>query len=162
MLNSIDLSLHYQALFSESNAVILLINPDSGKIIDASRGAYRYYGYSMSDLTAMSIYDINTMSESEITAEMQKAKENSKNHFNFSHRLSSGEVRDVEVYSNPISIEDQTFLYSIIHDITEYKQHENAVLEHESFYQKLLNDMITFVAILHPNGEVIFVNNTPP
>ena len=33
--------------------------------------------------------------------------------------------------------------------------------ENDSFYKALLNDMVTFVAVLDPSGNVIFVNNTP-
>ena len=33
--------------------------------------------------------------------------------------------------------------------------------EDEAFYSKLLNDMVTFVGVLSPDGTVIFVNNTP-
>jgi len=40
-------------------------------------------------------------------------------HFLFKHRLANGEVRDVEVYSGPITIEGKQLLYSIIHDISE-------------------------------------------
>ena len=30
----------------------------------------------------------------------------------------------------------------------------------EMFFKNVLNDMLTFIAILHPNGEIIFINNT--
>ena len=33
--------------------------------------------------------------------------------------------------------------------------------ENDSFYKALLNDMVTFVAVLDSSGNVIFVNNTP-
>ncbi|RLG35425.1 hypothetical protein DRN98_01300, partial [Methanosarcinales archaeon] len=33
--------------------------------------------------------------------------------------------------------------------------------EDEVFYSKLLNDMITFVGVLEPDGTLIFANNTP-
>lgn len=46
-------------------------------------------------------------------------------------------------------------------DITDIKQAREALQESKNFYQRLLNDMVTFVAILHPDGEIIFVNNTP-
>ncbi|MCP4409238.1 MAG: sensor domain-containing diguanylate cyclase [Gammaproteobacteria bacterium] len=129
MPTSEDHALYYQLMFSENKAVTLLIDPNGGTIIDASLGACQYYGYSLSELTAMSIFDINTMSKAEIAAEMQRAKEKFKTHFDFRHRLASGEVRDVEVYSNPIPMDGQKFLYSVIHDITARKQVEEALKE---------------------------------
>lgn len=132
---------------------MLLINPDDGEVVDASMGACQYYGYSLSDLTAMSIFDINTMSNDEIAVEMQRAKEESKNHFNFRHRLASGEVRDVEVYSNPIPMEGQKFLYSIIHDISERKQAEEQ-------YRQLFKRTGTGMAVLEADGTLSLVNHT--
>jgi PAS domain S-box-containing protein len=46
-------------------------------------------------------------------------------------------------------------------DITESKQAGAALAEKERIQQALLDDMQTFVAVLEPNGDVIFVNNTP-
>lgn len=48
-----------------------------------------------------------------------------------------------------------------IEDITERKQAEEALRESEKFFSGTLNDMLTFVAVLEPDGKVIFVNNTP-
>ncbi len=37
----------------------------------------------------------------------------------------------------------------------------DALGEKERFHEALLDDMLTFVAVLEPNGDVVFVNNTP-
>ena len=65
---------------------------------------------------------------------MKKAKKEQRNHFFFSHRLSNGEIRDVEVNSGPITLFGKQLLYSIVQDITERKQVEAALL----FNQKQL------------------------
>ena len=135
---------HYRLMFTENRAVMLLIDPDGGKIVEASKGACRYYGYSLSELTSMNISELNTMKKPEIEAEMQLAKECSKNHFEFRHRLASGEVRDVEVYSNPISIGGKTFLYSVIHDISKRKALEET-LEMYSRIVSATNDHLSYL-----------------
>jgi two-component system, sensor histidine kinase PdtaS len=43
----------------------------------------------------------------------------------------------------------------------ERKQAEEVLRKKERFYEGILNDMITFVAVLDLSGDVIFVNNTP-
>jgi PAS domain S-box-containing protein len=48
-----------------------------------------------------------------------------------------------------------------IEDITERKRADAALRESEKFFSGTLNDMLTFVAVLEPDGKVIFVNNTP-
>ena len=41
------------------------------------------------------------------------------------------------------------------------KNIETDLIERENFFSGTLNDMQTFVAVLKPTGEIIFVNNTP-
>jgi PAS domain S-box-containing protein len=50
---------------------------------------------------------------------------------------------------------------SIGRDITSLKLAEESLRERERLYNSTLNDMLTFVAVLNPDGEIIFVNNTP-
>lgn len=64
---------------------------------------------------------------------MQKAKTEQRNFFNFKHKLSTKEIRDVEVYSSPILIGEHKVLYSIIHDVTERlkleREREESIIE---------------------------------
>ena len=63
--------------------------------------------------------DINTLSPIQVSKEMQNAKTEKRDHFYFQHKLASGEIKDVEVYSSPIELAGHKVLFSIIHDITE-------------------------------------------
>ncbi len=45
-------------------------------------------------------------------------------YFIFQHRLADGQVRDVEVYSGPVTVAGKTLLYSIVFDVTERKRAE--------------------------------------
>jgi len=143
----------YRLMFSENSAVMLLIDPNDGRITDASVGACQFYGYSLSELTALKISDINNRSKSEIVAEMNKAKEGLSNHFYFQHRLASGEIRDVEVYSNPMILGEQKFLFSVVHDITERKWIEEQ-------YRLLFERTGTGMAVLEPDGTLSLINQT--
>ncbi|MDP3065141.1 MAG: PAS domain S-box protein, partial [Methanobacteriaceae archaeon] len=49
----------------------------------------------------------------------------------------------------------------IARDITKNKLTENDLLKSRNFLAGTLNDMLTFVAVLEPDGRVVFVNNTP-
>jgi len=114
----------YYSLFHNNHAVMLLIDPVSGQIMDANPAACEYYGYHVEALLSMKIQDINTLEEGQIFKEMNLAKLEKRKHFFFRHRLSSGEIRDVEVYSGPIERGSRRYLYSIIHDITERRKAE--------------------------------------
>ena len=93
--------------------------------------AIKFYGYSLSEFKKQKIHMINQMSQKEIDIEMKKAYQSKVNYFEFKHRIKSGEIKDVAVYSGKISIDDQDYLYSIIHDITDKKKMELALFERE-------------------------------
>lgn len=112
----------YASLFTNNHSVILLIDPNSGIIEDANAAAANFYGYSLAKLKSMNINEINTMSTKETRKEMEKAGRNKRLKLSFKHLLSSGEIKDVEVYTGPIELEGKTYLLSIVNDVTELKQ----------------------------------------
>jgi hypothetical protein len=64
---------------------------------------------------------------------MDQAKNGIKNYFNFRHRLSNNEIRDVDVYSSPVMAKGKNLLFSIIHDITERVKAEKFI---KSFFEQ--------------------------
>lgn len=120
---------HYRAIFENGRAVMLVIDPSDGSIVDANEAAVRFYGYSRPVLTKMNIKAINQLSAVEIAEEMEKARSLRDNFFQFPHRLASGEVRTVHVYSGPIALEGHPLLYSLVFDVTEKLRAEEALIE---------------------------------
>lgn len=114
----------FRAAFENHAAVKLLIDPDTGNILDANRAAVDYYGWSKDQLRTMKIWDINTLSPDEVKKEMEKATTLKRIYFEFRHRRADGSIRDVAVFSNNITTKDKAILHSIIHDITDRKEME--------------------------------------
>ena len=125
----------FKKMFSHHSAVMLLIEPESGKIIDANLAAERFYGYSHEELLSTDINHINTLTPELIALERQAAINENRNHFIFQHRLSDGEIRTVEVYSTPITVNNSTLLFSIVQDITARKRAEAEKQELEQQFQ---------------------------
>lgn len=109
----------YNIFFKNTPVVMLVINPQNGGIIDANPFACSFYQYSYDDMVKSKIGDINISSIEQISAKMKIASTKESNYFYFKHRLSNGEIRDVEVCSGPIIQDGKTLLYCIIHDVTE-------------------------------------------
>ena len=114
----------FRLLFENNHTVMMLIEPVSGAIRNANQAAATFYGYSLSELRAMNIDQINQLTPEEVYAERMRALREERNYFHFQHRLSSGEIRSVEVHSAPVEIDGSPLLFSIIHDITERKRAE--------------------------------------
>lgn len=124
--NFID-KINFEEIFEEHGTNMLIIDIHSGQIMYSNEAAAKFYGYSRAKLQQMTIQEINALSPEETEQERRAAAAEDRNFFRFKHVLSNGEVRDVEVYSYPVSIGENTFLYSIIHDISARVELENTI-----------------------------------
>ena len=118
----------FRQLFEKNRAVQLLVEPASGRIVDANAAAVRYYGYPLETIRTMTVFQINTLPPADVLAAMALARGGQKDTFYFQHRLASGEPREVEIHSGPITIDGVPMLCSIIHDITARKEAETALV----------------------------------
>ncbi len=148
----------FRNFFENNSSVMLLIEPSSGKIIEANSAAANYYAYPTAQLTRMSISEINTLPPEHLAEERQKALREERNYFLFTHRLATGEVRDVEVYSTPIESGGRSLLFTIVHDITERKQVEVKLLESESRLRTIIENEPECIKIIDARGYLIQMN----
>lgn len=122
-----DSAERYRNIFKNNHAVLLLIDPRDGRIVDANPAACAFYGYRIEQLSRMKIGQINILAPDQIAAEMRAAQSSQRCHFYFQHRLADGRVREVEVFCGPVTYEERQLLYSIVHDITDRKRAEKAL-----------------------------------
>jgi len=135
----------YHSLFKNNHAAMLLIDPNNGSIIDSNPAASTFYGYSHEDLVKMNIKQINNLPDYDINGEMQRSKTFQKNNFVFKHTLANGQIRDVDVYSGPITVGGKNLLYSIIHDITHRKQMQNQMKDSLDESLRVQDELITLI-----------------
>lgn len=121
-----------QKVFDQHSAIMLLIDPATGSLIDANPAAASFYGYSQDQLRKMKIQQINTLTPQEVAAERQRAVEQNRNFFIFRHRLASGEIRTVEVSSVPFAFDDNKLLFSIVNDVSELRETQAALWHYQS------------------------------
>jgi len=148
----------YFQLFDKNKAIELLIDPNTQKIIKANSAAEKFYGYSKQEFTHLSLSDINVLPVDLIEAEIELALNEKRDYFNFSHQLKSGEIRDVCVYSGPLVLSGRKVLYSIIHDITDQRQAERALLHNEHKFRSFIETTSEGFLILTPQLQINFAN----
>lgn len=122
-LKADDLDIDFEDMFESHESMMLIIHAETGAITYANQAAKDYYGYA--DLISMSIDTINAMSAEEVYQERQAALREERNYFVLEHMLATGEIRIVEVRSYAFDVDNETYLYSIINDITELNEAQN-------------------------------------
>ena len=148
----------YSSLFHNNHVAMLLIDPASGMIVDANPAAVEFYGYSREQLCSMPMTRINTLDKAEILGRMESASRQDEHSFRFQHRLSSGEIREVLVYSGPIHIEGRQLLYSIVHDISDQVRAEQALRDSEIRFRTVADTMPQLVWAARPDGYHEYFN----
>lgn len=147
----------YKSIFNNNHASMLLIDPQTGEIVDANLAAANFYGWPVSVLKAMNITQINTLPQRELKIEMAKSISGQNSHFVFKHRRANREPVDVEVYSGPIVLDGKPLIYSISHDISLRVAADQALQESEKRF-RLLVENSPDVIFIQTNKRFAFVN----
>ncbi len=143
---------HFRKLFEEHAACKLVIDPGTGRIVDANRAAASFYGWSREQLRQMRIQEINVLSTEEVEREMAAASAARRERFEFRHRRADGSIRDVDVFSSRIDAEGRPLLHSIVHDNSARKNAERELAESEQRYRLVVTTMADGLLLQGPDG----------
>ncbi len=150
----------YRQMFENNRAVQMILDPDTGQILDANTAACEFYGYTRDQLQWMHVWDINVADEATIRAEMARASNKERTTLLFRHLRANGEVRDVEVHSGPIEIGGRRVLYSIVHDATERRRAEQALQQSEEKYRSIFEFAPVGIYQATADGQLLTANST--
>lgn len=148
----------FRQIFDSNVSIKLIIDPENGCIVDANQAAAEFYGWDRETLLSMSIQDINCLTTEEVSREMAKATAQQRPYFTFSHRIASGEIRQVEVYSGPLDTAEGPRVYAIIHDVTERYIALQHLKDNEAFNKAILNGAAYSIICTDLDGVVTLFN----
>jgi len=157
LIKMVEAENRYKSIFNNNHAIMLLIDPEDGNIIDANPAACNFYGWSIPTMKSMNISQINTLSHEDINSEMKKAVKKNKINFLFRHRTADNRVIDVEVYSGPIEFNGKSLIYSIVHDISERVATSQELERSEKRFRMLVEGAPDAIFILS-DGNFSFAN----
>jgi PAS domain S-box-containing protein len=130
----------YRDMFEINNAVMFIVDPEAGRVVDANAAACRYYGYSREEFTGLDITKINIQDPVKTKKDMEYAQVEQGTIFHFRHKKKDGEIRDVAVFSAPITQGGHRYLHSIIQDMTDQRRAEEALRESEEKFRDIFNN----------------------
>ena len=114
----------FRKLFESPAAVNMVMDTETGSIIDANQAAAKFYGWTVEELKKMNVEDIIVASHEEIREIIETTIKGKQQEILFRHRTADGSIRDVEVYGNTILTNGKILIFAIIIDVTERKRFE--------------------------------------
>ena len=149
---------NFNSMFTEHSAIMLIIDAASGKILDANPQACSFYGYTKEEMLRMCIDEINTLSNDSTRQLRIQAFNRERQYFLFPHRLKSGEIKMVDVYSSPVTYGDNTRLYSIIFDVSDREQYRDDLYREKEMLSVTLNSIGDGVVTTDLDGKITYLN----
>lgn len=119
----------YRQMFYSSLAVKALVDSETGAVVDFNKAAADFYGYPPDKACQLTIYDVSLADPAYLRQYIKDASEPRGRFATSRHRLYSGEIRDVEVYSQVIDIAGKKYYSSIVIDVTAKKRAEEELAQ---------------------------------
>ncbi len=150
----------YLSFFKKNEAIMLILDPSDGRILDANDATVKFHGYPYETLTQMHTHQlIVALSKKELAKIRHEAHTGKRNHFTGQHRLANNEIRDVEMHSERINYENKEVIIATIYDITEQAKTHKALEESEIKFRKMFKISPDAIAITHlESGLYIEIN----
>lgn len=148
----------FDQMFQTHTASMLLIEPETGLIIEANPAARAFYGYTLAELKAMTIDQINTLTPAAVEELRQQAIAGRQQYFLFPHRLKNGEIRMVDVHSSPLELDGRQYLFSVITDATEREQNAAALDQERELHKTTMDAIHDGVITTDAAGRISYLN----
>ncbi len=131
-------------MFERNEAVMLLVDPRDGAIVDANAAACAFYGYARDTLARMTIEDVSGRPRETLVRAREELREHQSLTTETRHRLASGDWRDLEVHATLLHLAARDLIFLILHDVTARKRMEATLRDSETRY-RLLAEHVTDV-----------------
>jgi diguanylate cyclase (GGDEF)-like protein/PAS domain S-box-containing protein len=122
-----------------------------------NHAAGAFYGYSREKLKSMRIDEISPSFHEEIKRR-HLANLDREQYYVYPHRLSSGELRMVDVYSSPIHVGDQAYCYMIIVDVTAREKYKEELSNKKELLSLTLESIGDGVVTTDTDGRITSMN----
>jgi len=135
----------FKSMFENHSAMMIVVDPVQMKPVDVNNAAIKFYGYSREEFTRLKVFDLLADKSPEYTqyvmSQIKYLACGEKTFVTFKHVLKNGEIKDIELRTALIDVNDKKLLFSIIQDITMRIRVEEALKESEENYRTLLNNI---------------------
>ncbi len=130
----------YRALFELAADSIILINVETGEIVDFNQKLLNTLGYTEEEFNKIRIPDFDLEeNEEDYKLHINHIIENGFGVFETRYRTKDGQIRNILVSARAIKLKNKKFIQSVLHDITELKKAEKKIQKSEEKYREAFN-----------------------
>jgi len=146
----------YRTLFEQAADAIILIDPESGELIEFNNKAHEQLRYTRDEFKKLKIPDFEVIeSPDDVKNHFKKILRNGFDAFGTKHRTKDGEIRDIYVSAKSINFRGKKFIQTIWRDITESKKLEEKL----RYHARLIENIYEAVISLDMNFNILSWNN---
>lgn len=154
-----DESYRRRMLFDQAPVGILTIDPQTARFIEFNEMAHQQLGYSREEFAELSIHDVEVeQSPLDVQRLIDGVLKNGKTEFETVQRMKNGELRNIHVIAQSITIKDEVNYQCIWQDITKQKKAEFALQQSEIQFRSIYENSPIAKELYDANGKLIDVN----
>ncbi len=132
---------------------------EGGRIIYANESLCNLLGYSPSDISSVSLRDIEPDFDPAILEKRRKILfENGKNTYEKRIRSSEGKIIPIEISTTLCHFQDRTLVFAQVRDITERKRHEEELRQQEQMFRTLAENIPDLIYRYDRECKRLYVN----
>lgn len=149
----------YRCLFENANDLLFIVDPESGKILDANIKASTYLGYSRDELLSLTVAEICGFNDTGSASELLFDDYHGDSRVVEREFLcATGDRFPVEISSTLLHDGEQQVIQCFARDITERKRSEEALVQQRDFAESLIETAQAIVLVLDVKGRILRFN----
>jgi PAS domain S-box-containing protein len=148
----------YHLLAANARDVVLFLDHETGRILEANRAAVREYGYAEEELKQLTIRDLQAPAARSLAGAQISPMDAEGVLFETVHQRKDGSTFPVEVSSRGETVDDRRMLLNIVRDITARKQALEELRASQERLAAVLGSAMDAIISLDEDQRVILFN----
>jgi PAS domain S-box-containing protein len=152
----------YRTLFESAGDAIFILEAEgenAGKIVAANHAAAEMHGYTVDELLALSIQDLDTPDAAkEVEGRIQRIVGGEWINAEITHRKKDGTCFPVEISAGLLQFMDHKYILAFDRDISDRKKMENQILQSKLDWEDTFNNITDMITIHDKEFNIIRAN----
>jgi PAS domain S-box-containing protein len=151
----------YRAVIEQATDGIYLLDAGTRRFVETNPSFQRMLGYTATEIQGLDIYDIVAHPREDVDATIDRTLKSGRRIVGErKYRRKDGAMLDVEVGVSVISLDGRDVICTIVRDVTERKQNEEALRASEAELRAVFGAMDDVILVLNGHGRYLKVAPT--